>query len=132
MIPQCNETAGEWWGNTKAVEARLDAARASGYSAKFDLATYFLHDVPEAVLRDGPSEQRPQAELISCSRSLRALAFDTDPRRRIGERPLLPLEFQRNVARDRLKLDVDVLPGGHLVALSNPQGLADQLLRFAS
>ena len=42
-----------------------------------------------------------------------------------------PLDFQRRVARDRLKMDPEVLPGGHLVALSNPSGLADLLLRLA-
>jgi len=41
-----------------------------------------------------------------------------------------PLEFQQRVARDRLNMDPEVLPGGHLVALSNPEGLADQLLSF--
>ena len=40
------ETAGEWWGNTHAIEARQAAAYAHGYSPEFDLATYFFHDVP--------------------------------------------------------------------------------------
>jgi pimeloyl-ACP methyl ester carboxylesterase len=39
-----------------------------------------------------------------------------------------PLEFQRSVVRERLGLDVDVLPGGHLMALSRPRELADYLL----
>jgi pimeloyl-ACP methyl ester carboxylesterase len=132
MIPQCNETAGEWWGNTRAVEARLAAARAGGYSTEFDLATYFLHDVPEAVLRDAPSDQRPQAESIFTQ----PCCFERWPSIPIhviasADDRFFPLEFQRRVARDRLKMDPEVLPGGHLVALANPQGLADQLLRFA-
>ena len=64
MIPRPDETAGAWWANTGAVEARAAAARAGGYGAAFDLMTYFLHDVPETVLRDGPSGQRQQAETI--------------------------------------------------------------------
>jgi len=40
---------------------------------------------------------------------------------------LFPLEFQRRIAADRLGLDVDVIPGGHLVALSRPAALADRL-----
>jgi hypothetical protein len=33
------------------------------------------------------------------------------------------------VARERLHVQVEELPGGgHLIALSNPRGLADQLL----
>ena len=41
-----------------------------------------------------------------------------------------PFEFQKRVVRDRLKIDPEALRGGHLVALSNPQGLADLLLRL--
>ena len=40
-----------------------------------------------------------------------------------------PAEFQRRVARDRLGIiDPDVIAGGHLVAKSNPAGLAEKLL----
>jgi len=41
---------------------------------------------------------------------------------------LFPLDFQRRVVRDRLGLDVDVMPGGHLMALSQPDELARRLL----
>jgi hypothetical protein len=40
---------------------------------------------------------------------------------------LFPPEFQRRVARDRLGLPADEIPGGHLVALSGPVELADRL-----
>ena len=43
-----------------------------------------------------------------------------------------PAEFQRRVAKDRLGLDADEIPGGHLVALSNPSGLADRLVAYAA
>ena len=38
--------------------------KAGGYSADFDLPTYFLHDVPAAVLREGPSRPREQADAV--------------------------------------------------------------------
>ncbi len=41
-----------------------------------------------------------------------------------------PVEFQRRVARDRLGIEIETIPGGHLVALSNPQGLTDRLLDY--
>jgi pimeloyl-ACP methyl ester carboxylesterase len=41
-----------------------------------------------------------------------------------------PIDFQRQVAQDRLHATVDELAGGHLVALSNPRGLVDQLLGY--
>jgi pimeloyl-ACP methyl ester carboxylesterase len=131
MIPQPDETAGAWWENTGAVEARVAAARAGGYSAEFDLPTYFLHDVPEAVLREGPSRPREQAEAVFKE----PCHFERWPRIPVrviaaAKDRFFPLQFQRRVARDRLKTDVEVLPGGHLVALSNPEGLVERLLRL--
>jgi pimeloyl-ACP methyl ester carboxylesterase len=41
-----------------------------------------------------------------------------------------PLEFQRRLAKDRLGLDVDVVPGGHLAALSYPAELTAQLTDY--
>ena len=131
MIPRPDETAGSWWENTGAVEARIAAAEAGGYSPEFDLPTYFLHDVPDTVLRDGPSSQRPQGETVfgqPCSFRhwpsipIHVVASANDR--------FFPFEFQKRVAQDRLKMDPETLPGGHLVALSNPQGLADLLLRL--
>jgi pimeloyl-ACP methyl ester carboxylesterase len=131
MIPRPDETAGAWWENTGAVRARIAAAEAGGYSAEFDLTTYFLHDVPKAVLRAGPADQRPQAEAVFNERC-RFERWPSIPIRVIASANdrFFPLEFQRCVARDRLEVNTEVLPGGHLVALSNPQGLVDLLLRL--
>ena len=41
-----------------------------------------------------------------------------------------PLEFQQEVARERLGTGVDEVPGGHLAALSRPAELTDQLTRY--
>jgi pimeloyl-ACP methyl ester carboxylesterase len=131
MIPQPGETAGAWWENTGAAPARVAAAKRDRYSAEFDLQTYFLHDVPEAVLRAGPARQREQTEAIfqyPCQ-------FERWPRIPIhviasADDRFFPLEFQRRVAKDRLDKDVNVVPGGHLVALSHPEELVDLLLRF--
>lgn len=46
----------------------------------------------------------------------------------IWSRIFFPLDFQRVIARDRLNVEPDTVPGGHLIALSNPDGLADYLL----
>ncbi len=130
MIPNPGETAGAWWDNTGAVQARVAAAGRGGYSADFDLQTYFLHDVPEAVWRDGPPP-REQTEAIFQHRCqfqgwpqvpIKVIASANDR--------FFPLDFQRQVARDRLDKDVEAVPGGHLVALSHPHELVDRLLRF--
>ncbi len=36
--------------------------------------------------------------------------------------------FQQALARDRLGIEADVLPGGHLIALAQPARLASYLL----
>jgi pimeloyl-ACP methyl ester carboxylesterase len=133
MIPRPGETAGDWWGNTGAVKARLEAADRGGYPREFDVQTYFLHDVPDAVLRDGPPRPREQAEPVFQERCdferwpavpMHAVASKADR--------FLPLALQRRVARDRLGKDVEVISGGHLVALSNPIGLSRHLLKLAA
>ena len=42
-----------------------------------------------------------------------------------------PVDFQRRVARERLGKEMDEIPGGHLVALSNAEGLTKRLLAYA-
>ncbi len=133
MIPKPGETAGAWWGNTGAVEARVAAAVKGGYSRDFDVRTYLLHDIPEETLRGGPLEQPPQAETIF-AQPCRFQRWPDIPTRVIASTQdrLFPLEFQRRVGRERLDVEPMTLPGGHLVALSNPEALADLLMRTAS
>jgi hypothetical protein len=128
MIPNPGETAGAWWGATGAVAAREKAAARRGYAREFDVATYFLHDVPQDVLRTGP-EPREEADTVFAEPcrferwpdiSIQVLAGRDDR--------FFPIEFQRRVARERLGKEVEEIPGGHLVALSNPQGLTERLL----
>src|SRR5215472_9644406 len=64
MIPKPGETAGAWWDATGAVGAREDAAARRGYAREFDVATYFLHDVPQGVLRAGPEQRREEADTV--------------------------------------------------------------------
>jgi pimeloyl-ACP methyl ester carboxylesterase len=48
-----------------------------------------------------------------------------------GDR-LFPLAFQQRLARERLGVEADVLPGGHLLALAQPAALAQRLLACLS
>jgi pimeloyl-ACP methyl ester carboxylesterase len=131
MIPVSGETAGEWWDNTGSTAARTEAARRGGYSAKFDLATYFLHDVPPTIIRQGEKHQRPEADIVF-GEPCRFKAWPKVPIHVIAGRDdrFFPVDFQRRVARERLDQTVDELPGGHLVALSNPSGLVNQLIGY--
>ena len=131
MIPVPGESPGEWWGNTGSTAARKAAAQRGGYSAEFDMATYFLHDVPLAIIRQGEAHERPQADTVF-GEPCRFEAWPDVPLHVIAGRDdrFFPIDFQRRVAAERLHTTVDDIAGGHLVALANPDGLVQQLLRY--
>ena len=132
MIPEPGETAGEWWGATGAVEAREQAAACGGYTKIFDAATYLLHDVPQKVLRTGPERPREEAEIVFGQPCEFERWPDIPVHVLVGrDDRFFPIEFQRRVARQRLGKEVEEIPGGHLVALSNPEGLTKRLLFYA-
>lgn len=118
-------------GRGGSQQARHDAAVAGGYPPEFDLDTYFLHDVPPEVLARLPGDERapsdtPFGQPYTFERwpdvPLHVLTGADDR--------FLPLNLQRRVAADRLGVDVDVVPGGHLVALSRAAELADRLAAY--
>jgi len=131
MIPVPGETAGEWWDKTGSETARIAAADRGGYSTDFDLATYFLHDVPPEIIEEGEAHQRPEADIVF-GEPCRFEAWPDVPIHVIAGRDdrFFPVDFQRRVAQERLHAEIDELAGGHLLALSNPDGLADQLLGY--
>jgi pimeloyl-ACP methyl ester carboxylesterase len=129
MIPVPGETPGAWWDNTGWLEARTAAAERGGYGTEFDLAVYFLHDVPPEVAEAGAAYQRPEADVVF-GEPCDFAAWPAVPIRAVagsGDR-FFPAEFQRRLAAGRLGIEADVLPGGHLIALANPAGLADYLM----
>jgi len=130
MIPIPGEVVGEWSEHTGSTAARVAAAERGGYSTTFDEPTYFLHDVPPDVAAAGEAHERPQAEAIFADRC--EFAHWPEVVRVIAGRDdrLFPLELQQRVAAERLGVQVDVIGGGHLVALSNPRALAAQLVSY--
>ena len=129
MIPLPGETPGDWWGHTGWEPARVAAAQAGGYSAEFDLATYFMHDVPPEVAATGEDQRYDEAD-IAFGQPCAIERWPDVPTRVIAGQDdrFFPLDFQRRVARERLGTDVEVVPGGHLAALSRPAELTDRLV----
>jgi pimeloyl-ACP methyl ester carboxylesterase len=125
MIPMPGETPGEWWDNVGSEPARTAAAVRDGYSPEFDLSTYFMHDIPDALVAEMQARAASQLD----ERFDDACAFDDWPPIPIHvvagrDDRFFPLELQQRVARDRLGVDPVVVPGGHLSALSHPEELA--------
>ena len=129
MIPVPGETPGAWWDNTGWLAARTAAAERGGYGTDFDLAVYFLHDVPPEIAAAGAAYQRPEADVTFGSVCDFAAWPDIPVRAAAGaDDRFFPAEFQRGLAASRLGVDADVLPGGHLIALSRPAELTDYLV----
>ncbi|MEU4089437.1 alpha/beta fold hydrolase [Streptomyces aureus] len=129
MVPLPGETPGQWWGNTGSEAARLAAAEAGGYGTAFDLDTYFLHDVPAEVAAAGADHQGPEAD-IAFGQPCAIERWPDTPTRVLaatGDR-FFPVDFQRRIARERLGIEAETVPGGHLAALSHPSRLVDRLL----
>lgn len=131
MIPVPNETPGEWWGNTGSEEARREAAERGGYAVEFDLATYFFHDLPDDVREEMSAHDRDEAKIAFTERATFSAWPDVPIHVVVGrDDRFFPREFQERVARERLGRAIDVVPGGHLCALSYPRELADRLLAY--
>jgi alpha-beta hydrolase superfamily lysophospholipase len=135
MVPTPGETAGEWWDNTGQAAGRAAYAESigRGADAEFDVRIDFFHDVPPDVTEEAftAAPTPPPSAIFAQPWPLKA--WPDVPTRFLqgAEDRFFPLEFQRRVVRERLGLEVEELPGGHLVALSRPRELAEALARAA-
>jgi pimeloyl-ACP methyl ester carboxylesterase len=128
MIPDPGETAHDWWAHTGALVAQAEAAWAGDYGP-FDEATYFLHDVDPEIAAEGELHRRTEADTVFRS----VCDFQAWPEIEIHvlaghDDRFFPVGLQRRVARDRLGLEPDVIPGGHLLPLAQPRLVAEYLL----
>jgi pimeloyl-ACP methyl ester carboxylesterase len=122
MVPRQGETGEEWWTAT-GWEDEVGAV---------DMVDAFFHDLPEDVKAVAISEEPPQ----SWTPFQKPWPLETWPEVRTRfvqgrDDRFFPLEFQRRVVRERLGIDLDEVPGGHLVALSQPVELVDRLEALA-
>ena len=83
------------------------------------------------MARKGAARQREQAGIVFTQ----PCRFDSWPHIPIHvvagtDDRFFPVKFQERIARERLNQAVDEIPGGLLVALSNPGGLTDRLLAY--
>jgi pimeloyl-ACP methyl ester carboxylesterase len=133
MIPNPGETPGEWWANTRHGEARRKQNARDGRAPDaFDPLVDFFQDVPQPVIDEAWSQGEPRQSDTIFGSPCRFEAWPAVPTRVLVGRDdrFFPAEFQRRVARKRLGITPDEMPGGHLVALSRPVELAERLIAY--
>jgi pimeloyl-ACP methyl ester carboxylesterase len=134
MIPKPGETPGEWWRNTGYGQAKREQNLRDGRraDASFDPLIDFFHDVPQPVVDDAWARGEPRQSDTVFGSPCTLRAWPTVPTRVLVGRDdrFFPAEFQRRVARERLGISPDEMPGGHLVALSQPAELSARLIGY--
>lgn len=135
MVPLPGETFNAWWSNTDHGSAYREYAATLGLTPadlQDDRVVYY-HDLPEDLVQealrlDSDQSSTPLGQPWPLER------WPDVPTRVLSGRDdrMFPATFQRRVARERLGLDADEIPGGHMVALANPKGLAERLDQYAA
>jgi pimeloyl-ACP methyl ester carboxylesterase len=119
MVPRPGETFNEWWEAVGVPEQE-----------DWDEQRLFFHDVPADVVAELTARGEPDQSDRPCAEVWPLDAWPDVPTSAITGRDdrLFPESLQRAYLRDRLGIEPTVIDGGHLVALSNPEGLAAALL----
>jgi pimeloyl-ACP methyl ester carboxylesterase len=129
MIPAPGETGGQWW-----TTSGYQAFRASdtSHDGAFDPIATFFHDVPAEVVEEAIARGEPAQADRPFEDPWPLAGWPDVPTRVIAttDDRLFPVAFQRRLARERLGLDPDEMPGGHVVPLSRPAELADRLVGY--
>jgi pimeloyl-ACP methyl ester carboxylesterase len=126
MIPRPGERPDDWWSATGCAGAQRAAAVAGGYDPD-DMDALFYNGVDPAVVVE--EVERAQSDTPSL-KPWPAAALPQLPTRFVLFRDdrFFPEEFMRGVVADRLGIEPEITPGGHMAMLSHPAELADQLV----
>jgi pimeloyl-ACP methyl ester carboxylesterase len=135
MVPQPAEMSGDWWGHTGHAEAKRQQNLRDGRpaDAAVDPLIDFFHDVPRHVIDEALAQGPPRQSAKPLTTPCTFAVWPEVPTRVLVGRDdrFFPAEFLRRVARERLGITPDEMPGGHLVALSRPRELAERLEAYA-
>ena len=129
-VPRPGESARQGLGEQN--QARAEHYRRLGLELPpvFDPMEAFYHDVPQQVIAEGIALGLPEPRFDTLfSQPWPLPAWPRVPTRFLHGRDdrVIPLEFQRRIVRERLGLEVEELPGGHLLPLSQPEELVKRI-----
>jgi pimeloyl-ACP methyl ester carboxylesterase len=131
MVPRIGEAPGDYWDNTGWENARREAAAREGRSLgdDFDPVTEFLNDVPADVVAATMARPMRTQSSTPFEQPYPLTAWPAVPVRSLLARDdrFFPADYQRRIARERLGVTADEMPGGHCPALGHPEELAARL-----
>jgi pimeloyl-ACP methyl ester carboxylesterase len=124
MVPRPGETAGEWW----EASGQQAAYRAQGLADESPEAL-FLHDVPADVVASSPAPREQAGRIFEDPFPLPAWPDVTTRFVLCRDDRLFPATWLRGMVRERLGIEPIEIPGGHCAYLSQPDAMADAVLR---
>ncbi|GAA4430210.1 hypothetical protein GCM10023169_33320 [Georgenia halophila] len=124
MIPLPRETAGEWWQTSG-----FTATQREEYD---DEVAAFLHDLDPDLAAEALRRSRNQSGRMMAD-PFPLPAWPDIPTSFLVFRDdrFFPAPFLHRLARERLGVEADEMPGSHAAYLSRPTELADRLLAYA-
>jgi pimeloyl-ACP methyl ester carboxylesterase len=130
MIPAPGEAPNDYWTNTGYEASRaegVDDGEAADDAAAATIATFY-HDVPPELAAEAMSRERDQST-TRMGEPWPLKSWPDVPTRFLLCRDdrLFPPEYMRRVVNERLGITPDEIDGGHCIALSRPNELADRL-----
>jgi pimeloyl-ACP methyl ester carboxylesterase len=125
MIPAPGEAPAEYWADTNYADEPRERYE--------DSIALFYQDVPPPLAAEALGRGRHQSE-ARLSEPAPFEVWPDVPTRVVLCRDdrLLPANYVRRVARERLGIEPDEMDGGHTPALSRPKELAARLLAYAA
>lgn len=136
MIPKRGEFPGEWFARTgqRTAKREQDIQDGRDPDAPFDPLIEFFHDVPQSITEEAWARGEPRQSDRVFGTPCNFSGWPKVPIHVLvaSEDRLFPVSFQQRVAKERLGATAELLPGGHLVALSRPDELVERLLFVAS
>lgn len=125
MIPHPGERPDDWWSATGCAAAQRVAAESGGYDVD-DMDALFYNGVDPTLVADVVERDQSDTPMLA---PWPADALPDLPTRFVLFRDdrFFPEEFMRRVVADRLGIEPDVTPGGHMGMLSHPSELVDRL-----
>jgi pimeloyl-ACP methyl ester carboxylesterase len=135
MIPRPGERGFDWWAATGQPQAQIERLRQLGLADRdpMDPEVVFVHDFPDELKAASLAHVRDQQAGPMATPSPIS-GWPDVPTKVIAaaDDRLFPLAFMQAQARDRLGIEPDVVAGGHLAALSQPDAVTGRLLSYAA